>query len=492
MRAALFLILAASAFLAASPLPPPLPPVAAPAPAESFLPPPVAEPAGRLELEAADAAAAALKDAPPRVEEILRRVRSFRAALAEGVSKAAPRLRMDAVSGSPIPGVLDAADDSGITILDEGMRIKMGWKALAPAEVCRLGRRFYPAFDSDARAGLAGFSLLHGLPAEAEAAGNGILEAERAAALAPFAGFLEAAGVPGAKPPDSIAPPSGGKPPEGKKPDEAEGRAEAAWKEVLEAQKKRDSVTLLHVLDALEGEHSKTRFAAARASEIGMLRHAAAAEEDRIHGYQVLFNGRDMKGWTTRGGEWKAERGRMVATSTLDLNAAWLDYVHAGGDYVFAAEVRCSDGFDAGLSFAWDLADPFAKHFAFRVLDRAAPAGPVAWLDAVQNMKMEANHSATGPAASLKPGEWNTLQVEVRTNRLETFLNSNAAFNLRWSAPLPKGRLGIFFRRGARFVEFRRIVTKVLPPEKAKSPTKAKGSENPKPPERPGEEKTRP
>lgn len=435
--------------------------------AEPFLPAEVAAPAGRLDLDAADKAAAALGAPPPRAGAVLRHLRTFRREVADAASRASPRIPMSRLSDRPSPGSLEAADDHGITILDAGQRMGMGWQGLSAREVYNLGKILYGSLSPEGRAGLAAFCLAQGLPEEAQEAAKGI-PAGSGDLLAPYDGYLKGYETPrGPAPLDPPKPPAAG--------DDPEAKADALWREIGEAQRKRDCRKVLQILRTLETEYRLTRLVRAREAEIAGLRFGCRQEIDRELGFQPVFNGRDLQNWQTFGGRWSVANHEIVAEPTLDYNAAWIAIPNLNYDYVYAAEVRCESEFDAGLGFGWNKNAPFVQYWVFNVVDHPPAKERYAAIDLYRNQGWTNSHKTIAEQANDRPGEWNELRLEVRQARVTATLNDQPVFESPFVVPPPKGWFGLTFRRNARRVWFRHVVVKPLEKDASLAPPAKKG-----------------
>lgn len=147
-------------------------------------------------------------------------------------------------------------------------------------------------------------------------------------------------------------------------------------------------------------------------------------------GYQSLFNGRDFTGWEGEGGAtescWSIEDGLLVCSGQ---KGPWLRSTAEFADFDLRLEYRLSTGGNSGVyvrvpkdgNHHRDNDTLPIAGFEVQVLDDAAP----------QHLKLkDYQYSASiydiagaNPRVSRPPGEWNTLEINCRGQRVTTWHN---------------------------------------------------------------------
>ncbi|MBS0206265.1 MAG: DUF1080 domain-containing protein [Planctomycetes bacterium] len=147
-------------------------------------------------------------------------------------------------------------------------------------------------------------------------------------------------------------------------------------------------------------------------------------------GYRSLFNGRDFTGWEGEGGAtescWSVTDGLLVCSGQ---KGPWLRSTTEFGDFDLRLEYRLSTGGNSGIyvrvpkdgNHHRDNDTLPVAGFEVQVLDDAAP----------QHLKLkDYQYSASiydiagaNPRVSRPPGEWNTLEINCRGQRVTTWHN---------------------------------------------------------------------
>ena len=147
-------------------------------------------------------------------------------------------------------------------------------------------------------------------------------------------------------------------------------------------------------------------------------------------GYRPLFNGRDFTGWEAEGGPaencWSIEDGLLVCSGQ---KGPWLRSSEQFGDFDLRLEYRVSTGGNSGVyvrvprdgNHHRDNDTLPQAGFEVQVLDDAAP----------QHLKLkDYQYSASvydiagaNPRVSRLPGEWNSLEINCRGQRVTTWHN---------------------------------------------------------------------
>lgn len=147
-------------------------------------------------------------------------------------------------------------------------------------------------------------------------------------------------------------------------------------------------------------------------------------------GYRPLFNGRNLEGWEAEGGAaescWSVQDGLLVCSGQ---KGPWLRSVEEFGDFDLRLDYRLSTGGNSGVyvrvpkdgNHHRDNATLPIAGFEVQVLDDAAP----------QHLKLkDYQYSASiydiagaNPRVSRPPGEWNTLEINCKGDRVTIWHN---------------------------------------------------------------------
>jgi hypothetical protein len=176
-------------------------------------------------------------------------------------------------------------------------------------------------------------------------------------------------------------------------------------------------------------------------------------------GWVNLFNGKDLKGWTPRGGKAKyaVENGQIVGTSVPNTDNSFLCTDKNYADFVLELEFKVDPKLNSGVQIrsecfdeekTLELGGKKIKVKAGRVhgyqveidpSDRAWTGGIYdearrGWLQDLKNNE---------PARrAFKQGDWNKFHIECRGDSIKTRLNGVAAADLKDSMT-PTGFIGL-------------------------------------------------
>jgi WD40 repeat protein len=200
-------------------------------------------------------------------------------------------------------------------------------------------------------------------------------------------------------------------------------------------------------------------------------------------GFERLFNGRDLTGWVVDGPEpesWKVEGGELVARGAGYATSNYILTQRDYGDMIFRGEFKLATAANSGLTIR---AVPGERQEGRRtpspielqlIDDSSRPAGD-AWNTGSLNWSIDNRTPRSADhAAKLKPvGEWNTLEVEVRDQRLTMTINGEMVQQARLDTLASRpgaqpglrrsaGRIG--FQRHTGEVRFRNLRVKPLGP----------------------------
>src|SRR5262245_19566529 len=194
---------------------------------------------------------------------------------------------------------------------------------------------------------------------------------------------------------------------------------------------------------------------------------SAAAAPPTLTAPVALFNGKDTSGWVqVLDSKWTVEDGILLARQDPKgrrEGESWLITEKDYGDFLLAAKFRVTPGGNSGIF----LRDPISR------ADRpAAPDGgnPGPWESGV-----EANINATDPeypTGSIwaiakgtkgveRAGDWNDMVVEVRGDKVSTWVNGQVAVSNATQTRTKTGGIGLQ-RHGTptyadKLVEFKQI-----------------------------------
>ena len=165
----------------------------------------------------------------------------------------------------------------------------------------------------------------------------------------------------------------------------------------------------------------------------------ALAAEAGESGWQPLFNGRDLEGWTCGPDKsWVVEDGVITLRREFDgkeHNADYLWTKETYGDFVLELEFKISEQANSGVFLRTaDLKDPVytgievqvANSYGRDTLSRGGTAGAI--YDCLAPTKN----------ALKKPGEWNQIRVTCQGAKIQVDLNGQPVIDMdldRWTAP---------------------------------------------------------
>lgn len=144
--------------------------------------------------------------------------------------------------------------------------------------------------------------------------------------------------------------------------------------------------------------------------------------------YQPLFNGKDLAGWEGEGGPtescWSVEDGLLVCSGK---KGPWLRSSAEYADFNLRLEYRVSTGGNSGVyvrvpkdgNHHRENASLPPAGFEVQVLDDAAPAHLK--LKDYQYSASIYDIAGANPRVSRPPGEWNTLEINCRGQRVTTW-----------------------------------------------------------------------
>lgn len=196
--------------------------------------------------------------------------------------------------------------------------------------------------------------------------------------------------------------------------------------------------------------------ASATALVVGVAGHLAAADEG---GWVNLFNGKNLEGWTQRGGKakYRAEDGQIVGSTVPNTSNSFLCTSRNYGNFILELEFKDQEGLNSGVQIRSECFDepkevtlggetikiPAGRVHGYQVeidtTDRAWTGGIYdegrrKWLNDLKNNE---------PARqAFKHGEWNKLRIECRGDSIKTWLNGVPAADLHDSVT-PSGFIAL-------------------------------------------------
>jgi hypothetical protein len=183
-----------------------------------------------------------------------------------------------------------------------------------------------------------------------------------------------------------------------------------------------------------------------------------------------LFNGKNLDGWTQRGGKavYTIENGEIVGTSVLKTPNSFLCTDKSYGDFILEYDFKVDPRLNSGVQIRSQCFDQ-EKIYELNGKTIKVPAGRVhgyqveidpdvprkrmwsagiydearrGWLyPAAGNKEQEAKFSEQG-IRLFKPEDWNHVRVEARGDSIKTFLNGEARADLK-DAVTPRGFIGL-------------------------------------------------
>jgi hypothetical protein len=153
-------------------------------------------------------------------------------------------------------------------------------------------------------------------------------------------------------------------------------------------------------------------------------------------GWTPLFDGKTLQGWRPLQGEAKfaVRDGAIVGIVTEGVpQNSFLVTEELFSDFVFECEFKAAAGINSGVQFRSAPANDVTKRvhgyqFEIDPTPRGLTGGLYeegrrGWFQPAQNNGEPQRAWAAQHASKFKAGEWNTLRIDARDNRIKTFLN---------------------------------------------------------------------
>lgn len=162
-------------------------------------------------------------------------------------------------------------------------------------------------------------------------------------------------------------------------------------------------------------------------------------------GWVSLFNGKDLTGWTQKGGEAKyhVEEGAIVGTSVPNTPNSFLCTEKVYGDFVLEFEFKASPSMNSGVQFR---SNSFPEHKSGRVhgyqcelededqnRDWSAgiyDEGRRGWLYPKKDQKELCAKFSAQSKTLWKNGEWNKIRIQCKGSSIRTWLNDELRADL--------------------------------------------------------------
>lgn len=162
---------------------------------------------------------------------------------------------------------------------------------------------------------------------------------------------------------------------------------------------------------------------------------AVAAEEGK---WISLFDGKTLNGWKQLQAQAKfaVEDGAIVGRVTEGVTRnSFLVTEQEFGDFIFECEFKAAPGINSGVQFRSQPENEKVKHvhgyqYEIDPNPRALTGGLYeegrrGWFAPTKNNGEPQQAWAAANASKFKDGEWNTMRIEARGNRIRTWLNGH-------------------------------------------------------------------
>ncbi|MCM1198511.1 MAG: DUF1080 domain-containing protein, partial [Clostridium sp.] len=141
--------------------------------------------------------------------------------------------------------------------------------------------------------------------------------------------------------------------------------------------------------------------------------------------WQPLFNGKNLKGWKTAGGnaEFRVVDGAIVGTAKSGTQNTFLCTEKQYGDFILEMLFKVDEGFNSGVQLRSHVSDEgrvYGYQYEIDPSQRAWTGGiydeaRLGWL-----YPLTVNPNAQ---MAFRHGEWNKIRIEAVGNRIRTWIN---------------------------------------------------------------------
>jgi hypothetical protein len=149
-----------------------------------------------------------------------------------------------------------------------------------------------------------------------------------------------------------------------------------------------------------------------------------AAQKD----WTKLFNGKDLQGWTQRGGaaKYRVEKGEIIGETVAGTPNSFLCTEAEYGDFILELELKVDAGMNSGIQFR-SLSKPDYQNGRVHGYQMEVDPSPRAWSGGIydegrRDWLYVPNLNPAGKKA-FKPGDWNTYRIEAVGPVIRTWIN---------------------------------------------------------------------
>lgn len=163
-----------------------------------------------------------------------------------------------------------------------------------------------------------------------------------------------------------------------------------------------------------------------------------AGNSGRVTGtkhWKMLFNGKTLDGWQIHGTEkWEVKAGMIVASSGPDKGYGYLATEKKYNNFILQLEFKLEADGNSGVFFRSNLNGTDIKGWQVEVAPPGENTGGIyesggrGWLYEIPDDRENI----------LKPGNWNTMKIELRGDHIKTWLNGQLMTDLT-DAAIGKG-----------------------------------------------------
>ncbi len=147
-----------------------------------------------------------------------------------------------------------------------------------------------------------------------------------------------------------------------------------------------------------------------------------------VQAQKSIFNGKDLKGWTTHGTEkWYVEKGELICESGPDKKYGYLSTDKAYQDFTLTLDFKQEANGNSGVFFRSSIDGTTISGWQVEVAPLNSHTGGVyesygrGWL-----IQPKAEDEQW-----LKTGEWNNLKIKVKGDEVTTWLNGHQMIYLK-------------------------------------------------------------
>lgn len=161
----------------------------------------------------------------------------------------------------------------------------------------------------------------------------------------------------------------------------------------------------------------------------------ATGIEAQTDGFSPLYNGKDLTGWESYGGNapFTAEGENIVGTAIINTPNTFLCTDRPYGDFILELEFYNEAPLNSGVMARgqWRQTGNQRQIYGYQVeIDPSARAYTGGVYDEVRRGWVYPLHYNPPARAALKTGEWNNMRIEFIGNELRTFVNDVHVSNL--------------------------------------------------------------